>query len=187
MENSLSWVATIATITAATVTASNLGTRITGYGFIIFTIGSIAWFSLGMITGQPALVWTNAALTFLNLFGIWRWLGRQSKVEEGAMAAAEASEATPGEALFPVSLLTRAKLSSGSTELATCVDAMAGCSSGRIAYLTVSEGGIAGAGETLRRLPWSNVRAEANRIITDMGERQFRELEAIPKDQWPAR
>ena len=42
METTLSWVATIATIVAATITASNLGSRITGYGFIVFTIGSIA-------------------------------------------------------------------------------------------------------------------------------------------------
>src|SRR5215203_6752497 len=107
MENSLSWVARIATIAAATITASNLGSRITGYGFIIFTIGSIAWFSLGIATGQPALVWTNAALTFLNLFGIWRWLGRQAKVEEGAKAASQVSQERPVETLFPVSLLTR--------------------------------------------------------------------------------
>ena len=31
-------------------------------------------------------------LTGLNLFGIWRWLGRQARIEEGATAAAEASE-----------------------------------------------------------------------------------------------
>ena len=113
METSLSWVATIATITAASITASNLGSRITGYGFIVFTVGSIAWFGLGLVTGQSALVWTNAALTFLNLFGIWRWLGRQAKIEDGSTAAAEASQASPGEALFPVSLLTRGTVTSG--------------------------------------------------------------------------
>ena len=72
MENSLSWIATAATIVAASITASNLGTRITGYGFIVFTFGSIAWFGFGLMSGQPALVWTNAVLTLLNLFGIWR-------------------------------------------------------------------------------------------------------------------
>src|SRR5688500_5758633 len=137
MEDSLAWVATIATVTAASMTASNLGARITGYGFIVFTVGSIAWFGLGLATGQPALVWTNAVLTFLNLFGIWRWLGRQARVEEGSKAAAEASEATPGEALFPIALLTRAPVRSGGSELGHCVDAMAGCRSGRIAYVMV--------------------------------------------------
>src|SRR5215210_952215 len=162
MENSLSWIATIATVAAASITASNLGSRITGYGFIIFTIGSIAWFGLGLTTGQPALVWTNALLTLLNLFGIWRWLGRQAAVEDGSRAAAQASEATPGEALFPVSMLTHAKLRSASADLGSCVDAMAGSRSGQVAYVMVSEGGIAGAGETLRRVPWSALRVESD-------------------------
>jgi hypothetical protein len=187
METSLSWLATIATITAASITASNLGSRITGYGFIVFTIGSIAWFSLGLLTGQPALMWTNAVLTFLNLFGIWRWLGRQAKIEDGSTAAAEASRQSPGEALFPVSLLTRGKVISGSAELGTCVDAMAACRSGRIAYVMVSEGGLAGAGETLRRLDWSDLRADGEKVVAHLDEAQFHALEPIPKDQWPSR
>lgn len=187
MDNPLAWIATIATITAATITASNLGARITGYGFVVFTVGSIAWFGLGLATGQPALVWTNAVLTFLNLFGIWRWLGRQAAVEDGSRAAAQASEETPGETLFPVSLLTHAKVRTGQSELANCVDAMAGCDSGRIAYVTVSEGGIAGAGETLRRVPWNEVRVERDEVVTHLDPAKFRALGPIPKDRWPAR
>ena len=187
METTLSWIATIATIAAATITASNLGARITGYGFIVFTVGSIAWFGLGLITGQPALVWTNIALTVLNLFGIWRWLGRQAAVEDGSRAAARASAATPGEALFPVSLLTSAKIRSGSTELGSCVDAMAGCGSGQIVYVTVSHGGVAGAGETLRRLPWSELHAEGEQLVSRLDPAQFSKLEPVPKDQWPTR
>jgi hypothetical protein len=187
MENSLSWVATAATILAASITASNLGTRITGYGFIVFTVGSIAWFSFGLMSGQPALMWTNAALTILNLFGIWRWLGRQATIEDGSAAAAQASRATPGEALFPVSLLARAKIRSESGSLGACVDAMAGCASGRIAYVMVSEGGIAGAGETLRRLPWDGLRVEGDEVVTRLDQAQFCKLDPVPKDQWPAR
>lgn len=187
MENSLAWVATIATIAAASITASNLGARITGYGFIVFTIGSIAWFGLGLTTGQPALVWTNVMLTVLNLFGIWRWLGRQAAVEDGSRAAAKASAATPGEALFPVSLLTNAKVRSAGAELGTCVDAMAGCRSGQMAYVMVSEGGIVGAGETLRRVPWSGLRVEGDVVTTNLEPAQFCALEPVPKDQWPAR
>jgi len=185
MENSLSWIATIATITAASVTASNLGSRITGYGFIVFTIGSICWFGLGLMTGQPALMWTNAVLTFLNLFGIWRWLGRQARIEDGSNAAADASQESPGETLFPVSLLTRGKVMSQGSQLGTCVDAMAGCRSGRIAYVMVSEGGIAGAGETLRRLDWTQVRAAGNEFVTKLDEAQFCALAPVPKDHWP--
>ena len=42
MESIATWVAPIATTIAALMTASNLGSRITGYGFIVFTIGSLA-------------------------------------------------------------------------------------------------------------------------------------------------
>ena len=187
MQDALSWSATIATIVAATITASNLGTRITGYGFIVFTFGSIAWLGVGLTTGQPALVWTNIVLTFLNLFGIWRWLGRQARVEEGARGAAAASEEAPGENLFPVSLLTRGKLEGRGVDLGHCVDAMAGCQSGRIAYLVVSQGGLAGAGETLRRLSWSEARADADAVHTSLDQAAFERLQVIPKDDWPAR
>ena len=43
----------------------------------------------------------------------------------------------------------------GDNEIGHCVDAMAGCASGSLSYVVVSQGGVAGVGETLRRLPWS--------------------------------
>src|SRR3982750_93486 len=99
MADTISWIATVATILAASMTAANLGARITGYGFAVFLLGSLSWLATGLLTNQPALVWTNAVLTLLNIFGIWRWLRRQAKVEKGARAASEASEEAPGEAL----------------------------------------------------------------------------------------
>lgn len=187
MAEIIPWVATIATIIAASMTAANLGSRITGYGFCVFLIGSVAWLAAGMLTDQPALIWTNVVLTGLNMFGIWRWLGRQARVEEGARTASEASEQTPGEALFPVSLLTSAAVSGGGHELGRCVDAMAGSSSGRIHYVVVSQGGVAGVGETLRRLPWSCARAEGAVLAASLTAHQFDTLEELPRDQWPAR
>jgi len=187
MGDNISWVATAATIIAACMTASNLGSRITGYGFIVFTVGSIAWFATGLLTGQPALQWTNAVLTLLNLFGIWRWLGRQARVEEGGKAAAKASERAPGEKLFPVSLLSSAKLRCGEDEVGACVDAMAGCASGRVAYVVVSEGGVAGVGETLRRVPWDDLRVEDEMLVANFDRKRFSGLDELQKDQWPAR
>lgn len=183
MTDIISWVATAATVIAASMTASNLGTRVTGYGFCIFLIGSLAWLATGKLTDQPALVWTNVVLTFLNMFGIWRWLGRQASVEDGARAAAKASERAPSETLFAVSLLTRGPVEYGGKHVANCVDAMAGRDSGRVAYLVVSEGGVAGVGESLRRLPWDRARIEQDRIVAD----EFERLEVLPKDSWPAR
>jgi hypothetical protein len=187
MDNLASWVATIATILAACMTASNLGSRITGYGFAVFTIGSIAWLAVGALTGQPALVWTNIVMTILNLFGIWRWLGRQAKVEEGAKAAAEASEETPGEALFPISMLTRASVRGRGGDLGTCVDAMAGCTSGRISYVVVAQGGVAGVGETLRKVPWSVAHFERDMLGADLDLRMFEQHEVVQRNHWPDR
>lgn len=187
MQDIASWIATVATIAAACMTASNLGSRITGYGFAVFTVGSVAWLSLGLLTDQPALVWTNVVMTVLNLFGIWRWLGRQAKVEQGAEAAAKASEATPGETLFPVSMFSRAPLCGREGELGTCVDAMAGCTSGRIAYVVVAQGGLAGLGETLRKVPWPTVNFEGGRLAGQMDRREFETFEVIQRDRWPER
>jgi hypothetical protein len=184
MADTISWAATIATVIAATLTASNLGSRITGYGFCVFLVGSLAWLATGFLTHQPALMWTNIVLTVLNIFGIWRWLGRQAKVEEGARTASEASEQTPGEALFPISLLSRATVVGGGTNLGRCIDAMAGCQSGRVSYVVLSRGGVAGVGETLRRLPWSCSSVDGDQVITDADPDR---LEALPRDQWPAR
>ena len=186
MTDLLPWAATAATVTAAFMTASNLGSRITGYGFAVFTVGSLCWLSVGLATDQPALLWTNVVLTLLNLFGIWRWLGRQAKVEKGTEAAAEASEASPSESLFPVSLLTGAPVEGSDGPLGTCVDAMAGCDSGRILYVGVSAGGVAGVGETIRRIAWHDARTDGDTLQVNLSRREFQSAAEIERDKWPA-
>lgn len=188
MADIISWIATVATIIAASMTAANLGSRITGYGFCVFLLGSVAWLATGLMTQQPALVWTNVVLTGLNIFGIWRWLGRQATIEEGASSAAEASAQEPGDTLFPVSLLSSARVEDPSgNALGACVDAMAGCSSGKLRYVVVSEGGVGGVGETLRRLDWRQTCVEGDRLRVRLDRRAFSALETIERDQWPAR
>ena len=187
MADTISWVATIATILAASITASNLGARITGYGFAVFTLGALCWIAVGALTQQPALMWTNVVLTALDIFGIWRWLGRQARVEEGGRSAAEASEQTPGETLFPVSLLSHAAVMSGEAVLGRCIDGMAGCSSGKLSYVVVSQGGVAGVGETLRRLPWNNAIVDGEKLVVRMSRESFARLDELPRDEWPAR
>lgn len=187
MTDTISWVATIATIIAASMTAANVGSRVTGYGFAVFLVGSLLWLVVGWLSHQPALTWTNVVLTVLNIFGIWRWLGRQSGVEQGAKAASEASETTPGETLFPTSLLSRAPVDCGGEAVGHCVDAMAGCGSGRLSYLVVSEGGMAGIGERLRRVPWSQVSVEGESVIARMSTDDFARLDELQRDQWPGR
>jgi hypothetical protein len=188
MDQTASWIATAATIIAACFTASNLGSRITGIGFIIFTIGSIAWFATGLLTGQPALVWTNAVMTLLNLFGVYRWLGRQAKLETGAEKAAEESAAAPGEDLFPASSLTASRLlGRGGEALGNTVDAMLSCKGGTLRYLVVAQGGVAGVGETFRRVDWHYAGVQDGAVKTDMSPAEFEALPQIEKDRWPGR
>ena len=187
MAETISWVATVATIIAAFMTAANLGSRVTGLGFAVFTFGALCWIADGALTHQPALMWTNVVLFVLDIFGVWRWLGRQVRVEEGARSASEASEHTPGEALFPASLLTRAPVRCGEAEVGHCIDAMASCGSGRLDYVVVSEGGVAGVGERLRRLSWSNAHVDGEAVVTDLSAERFQRLEELSRDQWPAR
>lgn len=184
MADIIQWVATAATICAALVTASNLGARITGYGFGIFLIGSLTWIATALLTDQPALLWTNIALSVLNMFGIWRWLGRQAKVEEGGKTAARASHVTPGEDLFPVSRLTHGEVHVRGERVGACIDAMAGAASGAIRYVVLSDGGVAGVGETLRRADWEELRVEGDELILD---RDPAELPEVERDRWPAR
>ena len=187
MAETTSWAATALTIVAAFMTASNLGPRVTGYGFAVFTAGALCWIGVGVLSDQPALLWTNIVLLMLDIFGVWRWLGRQTEVEEGGRAASEASERTPGEALFPVSLLSRAPVRCGSDEVGHCVDAMAGCRSGKLDYLVVSEGGVAGVGERLRRVPWTDGRVEEETVVIALSRTQFGQLEKLQRDEWPGR
>lgn len=187
MEQIASFVAPVATTIAALIVASNLGARITGFGFIIFTFGSIAWTILGITTDQPNLLWQNVVLTGLNLFGVWRWLGWQARIEEGAETAAKESRAEPSETLFPVSLLMKAQVvSDDGHEIGRSVDAMAGCSSGRLTYLVVAEGGVVGVGETLRRLPWTGCSVDDGRVQAPVPLAQFCTLEPLEPAHWPA-
>jgi hypothetical protein len=188
MEQIASVLAPVATTLAALIVASNLGARITGFGFIVFTVGSVSWSILGLTTEQPNLLWQNVVLTGLNIFGIWRWLGWQARIEEGGVSAAEESRSEPGETLFPVSLLMKGRVvSRDGREVGAAVDAMAGCSSGRIAYLVVAEGGVAGVGQTLRRLPWTGCSVDGDCVKAPVALSQFCSLDPLEPSHWPAR
>lgn len=72
------WLATGTGICAAIVVSLNLGTRITGWGFVVFTVSSTAWVAAGLLGGLPSLVVQNAVLTVINVIGIYRWLIRRA-------------------------------------------------------------------------------------------------------------
>lgn len=91
MEQVANWVAPIATTLAAVLVAANLGARLTGIGFLVFAIGSVAWMVIGVATGQSTLIWQNAVLLLVNIVGVWRWLGLRARYDKGAAAATRAT------------------------------------------------------------------------------------------------
>lgn len=74
----LKWFATAATTVAALIVALDIGRRWTGWGFVIFTVGSIAWVAGAVLARDWALTTTNAVLFAINLFGVYRYLIRKT-------------------------------------------------------------------------------------------------------------
>lgn len=186
MEEISSWVAPIATAIAACMTAANLGPRVTGWGFVVFTVGSIGWTTYGALTGQTNLLWQNLFLTAVNILGIWRWLGRQARFDDGAKAAAKDSAVEPGPTLFPVSSLSSTRVETPAGEqLGEAIDAMAHCTDGRIDYLVVGIGGTGGLGEKLHALPWRDAKIVDGKVQVEMDKDGFAALDPIDPTHWP--
>lgn len=186
VEEIAGWVAPAATMIAAMMTAANLGSRITGYGFIVFTIGSICWSIIGIASGQQNLLLSNGFLTVVNLVGIWRWLGRQAKYEDGSKAAAQRSAHAPVPTLFSAAGLVGAKLldRDGDT-IGSVVDGMLQCDSRDLAYLVVSIGGVGGVGETLRALDPALVSYGAEGVQSKLSAAELEHLPELAADNWP--
>jgi hypothetical protein len=187
MTDIAAWIAPIATTLAAIMTAANLGTRVTGWGFVVFTVGSVGWSAYALGTGQSGLLWQNLFLTVVNGIGIWRWLGRQASLDKGARAATLASAAAPDPTLFPASSLTSGTVEGRGAALGTAVDAMVRCRDGGIAYVVVSQGGLGGVGETLRALPWEHVTLTADGLRADLSPEQAEVLQAVERTAWPSK
>jgi hypothetical protein len=182
------WVAPAATMIAAMMTAANLGARVTGFGFVVFTIGSVAWSVVGLTSGQTNLVVTNGFLTLVNAVGIWRWLGRQARYEKGGEQAARASQRRPVRSLFPAGLIAGASVTDadGNT-LGTIVDAMLRCEDNAIEYLVLSTGGVGGVGETLHAVSPARLTFATDAIRFDGSPDDARALPSIETDRWPER
>lgn len=143
------WVAPAATMIAAMMTAANLGPKVTGWGFVVFTVGSIAWTTIGIMSGPTNLVVANSFLTVVNLVGIWRWLGREVKYRESADTVADASIAAAAPTVVPAGrLLGQGVAGPGGVKVGQVVDAMFCSNDGRLQTLLVSQGGgVGGIGE----------------------------------------
>jgi hypothetical protein len=187
LENLPSYVAPAATMVAAMMTAANLGARVTGWGFVVFTVGSICWSMIGITTGQQNLLLSNAFLTLVNLVGIWRWLGRQAKHGDGSRRAMKRSERTQGPTLMSACALISAPVNDAEgDQVATVVDAMLSRESNDLVYLVISRGGVGGLGETLHPLDPDAVELNPDGLVTRLSGAELDRLPALEPDRWPA-
>jgi hypothetical protein len=183
-----SWVAPTATMIAAVMTAANLGSRVTGLGFAVFAVGAVGWIVQGIATGQKNLVISNAFLLLIDLIGVWRWLGQRARYDAGAQAAVERSAAADAPALMPLSKLEGSAVRhKDGTAVASVVDAMAGCDDGRVRYLVVRTGGVAGVGEALRTMYWHELEPCDGELITTVSADALSRRPEIQPEAWPAR
>ncbi|WP_327197030.1 PRC-barrel domain-containing protein [Sphingopyxis sp. Root1497] len=188
MEEAAGLIAPAATMIAAMMTAANLGARVTGSGFVVFTLGSLAWSVVGFTSGQTNLLATNLFLTLVNLVGIWRWLGRQRGYEDGARRAAKRSRIAASPSLFAASALGGLPVSDIRGEVVgQAVDAMIECESGCLSYVVVASGGLGGIDETLRAVPATMLDCHADGLVLLMSAAEYEMRETLDGAAWPAR
>lgn len=187
VEQLAGWIAPAATMIAAMMTAANLGARVTGWGFVVFTLGSLAWIVVAVTSGQQNLLWSNAFLTLVNLIGIWRWLGRQARYDDGARGATARSATARVPTLFPIGALPGATVTGRDGEaLGTVVEAMMRCSGSDLAYLVVSEHGVAGVGERLHALAPEELVFAADGVRCELDAATLADRPVLTPDAWPA-
>lgn len=174
MGNLAGWIAPIATGIAAAMTAANLGSRITGWGFVVFTIGSVGWSIVGLASNQNNLIATNVFLTLVNIVGIWRWLGRQARYDKEAKAAVDASEHGRTPILLTAnSLVGMSVAAETGEEIGSIVETMIECETGRVNYIVVRNGGIGGVGERLTAIEWPDFRFNKDRATLLVDQKTF--------------
>jgi len=74
MSSPLEWIAMASGIVAAVMISADLGRRITGYAFIVFSVSSSIWVTVALIEHEAPLMYQNLVLTVINFIGIYRWL-----------------------------------------------------------------------------------------------------------------
>ncbi len=172
---------------AAMMTAANLGARLTGWGFVVFTLGSICWVLVALSSHQTNLLASNAFLTLVNLVGIWRWLWRQSVYEDGAAEAKARSRKASVPTLFTASGIAGMTVVDGEgSAVGKAVEALVECNSGAVSYVVVASGGVAGIREDLRAVARPALRFDCDRLQLTISRRAFEALPPLDGDAWPA-
>jgi Gpi18-like mannosyltransferase len=77
----IEWSAAICAAIAAFMVSLDLGRRMTGFAFILFTLSSIGFIAYGLMDPEPeaAIASLNFVLLLINLNGVYRYLIRKKK------------------------------------------------------------------------------------------------------------
>ncbi|MFV3130916.1 PRC-barrel domain containing protein [Niveispirillum sp. KHB5.9] len=186
METIAGVTASIATMVAAAMTAANLGARVTGWGFVVFLLGSVCWSIVGLVSDQADLLATNAFLAVVNLVGVWRWLGRQRTYEEGGRSAERASRRSAAPTLFTGTGIAGLKVRDDrGILLGKAVEALLECASGRVSYVVVATSDVGGLNEQLRAVSRDRVVFGCECLAVRMSEAEFTRLATLEPGEWP--
>jgi len=181
------WLAPAATILAAMMTAANLGARVTGWGFVVFTAGSVCWAIDGYASGQTSLLAANVFLTLVNIVGAWRWLGRQRVYEDGGKSAQQASRQSSTPTLFAATgVMGMPTRSSDGEDIGKAVEALVECRTGTVSYVVIASGSVAGLDEALRAVPRELVDFHSDSLSIHLGKESFLRLPPLGNGEWPA-
>lgn len=188
MNSIAAWAAPAATMVAAMMTAANLGARVTGWGFVVFTIGSVGWCAIAISTDQQNLLWTNSLLTLVNGVGVWRWLGRKARYEAGSKSAEVNSAGSRSPNLMALGSIAGAKLVGPDGEtIGTLVDGMMRCGDAALAYVVMTDGGVAGVGEQLYVLSADEITLAEEHVSSRLPIETIRRRGPVQAGQWPSR
>lgn len=188
MDGLTGWLASIATIIGGLMVAANLGSRVTGWGFVALTLGSACWSINALQNQASSLLVANLVLAAVNGFGIWRYLGRRLRIEQGSSTAIERSATAPVPSLASSArLLEQPLFLRNGVQFGTVIDMMLHCRQQDLAYVVVAFDGIGGIGEELRALPAAKLRLGPAGLETVLPESRIRALPPVDPSAWPLR
>ena len=187
MDGITGWLASIATIVGGLTVALNLGSRVTGWGFAVLAFGSACWSLNAWQNSASSLLIANVTMALINGFGVWRWLGRRRRIEQGSTTAVEGSAVAPVPTLVSAAqLLESPVLVPGGERFGMVVDLMLHCERQDLAYAVVSFDGIGGLGEQLRVVAADRLKLQSDGLHSVWTEAQLRTLPPIDPTAWPA-